>query len=281
MTQKHTQSLVICALVATLAVAAPDAIAASRPAEGIQDNSFFIEEAYNQESGVVQHILNTVWNVHKADGIDEEAFSLVFTQEWPVFSQTHQFSYTIPYSFLNSDGESDNGIEDVLLNYRLQALSETDTQPAVAPRLSMILPTGDEAKGFGSDTVGLQFNLPVSKVVHDRWTVHGNAGFTWLPDVQEHDLTSYNIGGSAIYAIHSDLNLMLECVGSWGAEIDDAGDVERDFAAVLSPGVRYAFNLPNDTQVVVGLGVPIGLTSAAADYGVLFYLSFEHPFGRR
>src|SRR5207249_6683399 len=32
---------------------------ASEPlAKGIQDNSFFIEEAYNQEPGVVQHILN-------------------------------------------------------------------------------------------------------------------------------------------------------------------------------------------------------------------------------
>jgi hypothetical protein len=30
---------------------------ASEPlAKGIQDNSFFIEEAYNQEPGVVQHI---------------------------------------------------------------------------------------------------------------------------------------------------------------------------------------------------------------------------------
>ena len=27
-------------------------------AKGIQDNSFFIEEAYNQEPGVVQHIFN-------------------------------------------------------------------------------------------------------------------------------------------------------------------------------------------------------------------------------
>jgi hypothetical protein len=29
-----------------------------RPAAAIQDNSFLIEEAYNQEEGVVQHILN-------------------------------------------------------------------------------------------------------------------------------------------------------------------------------------------------------------------------------
>jgi hypothetical protein len=32
---------------------------ASEPlAKGIQDNSFFIEEAYNQEPGVMQHIFN-------------------------------------------------------------------------------------------------------------------------------------------------------------------------------------------------------------------------------
>jgi hypothetical protein len=35
------------------------ALIASEPlAKGIQDNSFFIEEAYNQELGVVQHIFN-------------------------------------------------------------------------------------------------------------------------------------------------------------------------------------------------------------------------------
>ena len=28
-----------------------------RPAAGLQDNSFLIEEAYNQEAGVVQHIM--------------------------------------------------------------------------------------------------------------------------------------------------------------------------------------------------------------------------------
>lgn len=31
---------------------------ADPPAKGIQDNSFFVEEAYNQEPGIVQHIIN-------------------------------------------------------------------------------------------------------------------------------------------------------------------------------------------------------------------------------
>ena len=254
---------------------APAAFSAERPAEAIQDNSFLIEEAYNQEAGVVQHIFNLVWERENGEG---EATSFVFTQEWPVFSQTHQLSYTVPYSWLNEQGDSNSGLEDVMLNYRLQALSESDSLPAVAPRLSLIFPTGDEDQGlgFGSDTVGLQFNLPVSKIVADRWTLHGNAGVTWLPDVQGHDLVNYNLGASAIYALTPDLNLMLEWVGTWDREVD-GGQVDGEFATVISPGVRYAINL-DQAQLVLGLGVPIGLNSAAPDYGVFLYLSFEHGF---
>ena len=261
--------------------AAPQARGAEPTALGIQDNSFFVEEAYNQEPGVVQHIFNLSWNLHRTDGVRDEETTLVFTQEWPLFSQTHQFSYTAPYAFLDSDGERVDGVEDVLLNYRLQLLSETETLPAAAPRWSLILPTGDEDKGLGNDTIGLQFNLPMSKVVHDRWTVHGNAGLTWLPDVQGHDLLSYNLGASAIYAVSRDFNLMLECVGSWEEGIAEAGGVEHEFAAFLSPGARYAFNFAGDTQLVLGVGFPVGLTSEAPDYGVLLYFSFEHAFARR
>jgi len=144
---------------------------ASEPlAKGIQDNSFFIEEAYNQEPGVVQHILNVP--IDFTNGSREIAPS--FTQEWPVFSQTHQFSYTIPYVFT----EDDNGMEDILFNYRLQAFMEDKYTPAFAPRLSLVLPTGDSDKGFGTGVMGYEFNLPFSKIVSDRWTLHFNAGMS-------------------------------------------------------------------------------------------------------
>src|SRR5262245_43995826 len=92
------------AIVRLLSVTAPvgsvaTSIAYEPLAKGIQDNSFFIEEAYNQEPGVVQHILNVPINF--MNGSREITPS--FTQEWPVFSQTHQFSYTIPYAFTEDD----------------------------------------------------------------------------------------------------------------------------------------------------------------------------------
>jgi hypothetical protein len=253
---------------------------AKRPSEGIQDNSFLVEEAYNQEPGVVQHILNITRSIDRLAGSDDHEWSFVFTQEWPLFSQTHQFSYTIPYSFVESAGEAGNGINDVLLNYRFQALLETDRTPAFAPRISLILPTGDKDEGFGNHALGYQVNLPISKVVSDRWTVHANAGATLVPDVNGRDLVGYNLGASAIYASSPNFNLMFELVGTWDEEVDERGRKDRSFSAIFSPGLRYAWNHANDAQTVVGLAAPLGLTSDAPDYGVILYFSFEHFFVR-
>ena len=267
----------LCGLVAfaCLLVVVTTSIASEPLAKGIQDNSFFIEEAYNQEPGVVQHILNVPINF--TNGSHETAPSL--TQEWPVFSQTHQFSCTIPYVFT----ENDNGMADMHLNYRLQALMEDEYTPAFAPRLSLVLPTGDQDEGLGTGVVGYETNLPFSKIIGDRWTLHFNAGMSVFPNVRDQHLTNYNLGASAIYAISRDFNLMLEAVAGWNEDIAEGAfapeeAVDRTTTAIISPGARYAFNLPNDAQLVFGAAVPIGLTSDSPDWGLFFYCSFEHPF---
>src|SRR6266566_8506226 len=56
----------------------------------IQDNSFLVEEAYNQNFGVVQHIssFTRFWN--------SKDWNYTFTQEWPVpRDPRHQLSYTL------------------------------------------------------------------------------------------------------------------------------------------------------------------------------------------
>ena len=95
------------------------------------------------------------------------------------------------------------------LNYRLQAFMEGKYTPAFAPRLSLVLPTGDSDKGFGTGVMGYEFNLPFSKIVSDRWTLHFNAGMSVFPNAhQSHHLTNYNVGASAIYAVSRNFNLM-------------------------------------------------------------------------
>jgi hypothetical protein len=48
-----------------------------------------------------------------------------------------------------------------------------------------VLPTGDSDKGFGTGVMGYEFNLPVSKIVSDRWTLHFNAGMSVFPNAQQ------------------------------------------------------------------------------------------------
>jgi hypothetical protein len=252
----------------------------SRNVDGIMDNSFLVEEAYNQEVGVVQHIFTALYGLNLLHGQDEDRFDFSFTQEWPVFSQAHQFSYTLVGSVVETGGRSDGGFGDMLLNYRYQAYFDENTLTALAPRFSLILPTGDADDGFGNDTVGYQWALPFSTAIGDSWFVHANAGLTFLPDAGpglRYDLLHYNLGASAIYALTREFHLMLEWVGFW-RESPDAGGTSYDFESVISPGFRKAFNFSNGSQLVLGLALPVGLTGASADFGAFGYLSFEHNF---
>lgn len=106
-----------------------------------------------------------------------------------------------------------------------------------------------------------------------------------FPGVRNHDLTNYNLGASAIFAVSRDFNLMLETVAGWNNDVAEGvfsaeATVNRSTTVVISPGARYAVNLPNDAQLVLGLGAPIGVTSDSPDWGLFFYCSFEHPFVR-
>lgn len=260
-----TVPLAIAVLAAANAAIADDA----RPAAGISDNSFLIEEAYNQGAGVVQHIATLA----RQNG----TWVAAYTDEWPIFSQAHQFSYTVPYAWLaSSDGGAD-GIGDVMINYRYQLLSETDALPAFAPRVSLILPTGDENRGLGDGSTGFQFNLPVSKMVNDRVTLHGNAGLTTYVDIAGQQPVSVLLGGSVIYAVTRDFNLMLEALHTWDETVNDAAQIEHDRTFTLSPGLRTAFNMP-EGQLVLGVAMPVEFSGGEHDYGIFLYGSFEHSF---
>ena len=135
--------LLVCARTA-YAQSSPPAEKSGEPPT-IQDNSFLMEEAYNQEEGVVQHI-NTFQRMRGGTWV------ATFTQEYPIPGQTHQLSYTIPYE--RPSGEA--GLGDVALNYRYQLAGSGEATFACAPRVTLLLPTGNEKKGLGSGGAGLQ-----------------------------------------------------------------------------------------------------------------------------
>jgi hypothetical protein len=240
----------------------------------IQDNSFLIEEAYNQEAGVVQHI--SVFT--RTRGTGEWAFS--FTQEWPFRSQRHQLSYTVP---LQSQGSGlGSGLGDLALNYRYQIGGEGASLFA-APRLSVVLPTGDEARDRGSGATGLQLNLPVSVELSPHAVTHWNAGATITPRARNATgdratTRAFNAGTSLIWLLRPTLNFMFELAWSRSEAVVGSGQRSATDALVFAPGLRSAINFASGLQIVPGFAVPIGLGPSSGGRAILLYLSFEHPF---
>jgi hypothetical protein len=246
--------------------------------ESIEDNSFFIEEAYNQEERVVQHISNAMYTMNP-----DHEFVLSFTQEWPVTTETHQLSYTVSFLSLNSDHS--HGLGDVVINYRYQ-LATKENWAAVAPRLSVIIPTGKRDAGLGNGVFGIQGCIPASKRLSDQFIVHANAGGTILPGAKgttsagqevKKTLGSLYVGASGIWLAKRYDNFFLESIYTIESSIDGNGEVQHDHTILLNPAYRHAVDT-GGLEIVPGIGFPVTISRASTDVGIFFYLSFEHPY---
>jgi hypothetical protein len=248
----------------------------------LQDNSFLIEEAYNQEPGVVQHINSVLYDRTSGGWLAN------FTQEWPLGGQRHQLSYSVPFSWL---GEGGRGPGDVLLNYRYQLSTEQGRRPAVAPRLSLIFPSGDFRQGLETGSAGIQANLPVSKQLSERLAAHFNLGTTILPRVRGGDLARrqqlslWNAGGSLIWLPARGVNFLGELVafreGEVGAPDSGAHGASYRNRAIFSPGIRVGRNCAGGVQAVWGIAFPVELAGNRGATGVFLYFSIEHGFTRK
>lgn len=216
-----------------------------------------------------------------------------FTQEWPLGGQRHQVSYSLPFSWL---GEGGSGLGDILLNYRYQLLVEEGRRPAVAPRLSLIFPSGDFRQGLGTGSAGIQASLPVSKQLSERLAAHFNLGTTILPRARGGDLprrqqlSFWNTGGSLIWLPAQAVNFLGEFVafreGEVGAPDSGAHDSGAHGAAyrnraIFSPGIRVGRNCAGGVQAVWGIAFPVELAGKRGAAGVLLYFSIEHGFTRK
>ena len=239
----------------------------SPPRFRITDNSFLVEEAFNQEAGIFQNIF-VVTRSHSGD------WDGSFTQEWPLGGQRHQLSFTLPFSLASGLGE----VGDVLLNYRLQVCGEGSWRPAFSPRVSAVFASSPERRSLGPTGTGIQVNLPVSKAF-GRFYVHANAGATWikqsadeLAQTPERVTVSPSAAGSVIWAATPLFHLMLEVYGQSAEQTMGP----RENSVVVVPGFRTGWNF-GERQVVAGFGATI-TRGDVRDHGVLFYLSLEMPF---
>lgn len=230
----------------------------------IQDNSFLTEEAYNQDPGVVQHI-----SIFQRDRLTKE-WTTSFTQEWPAPNLKHQLSYGV--------GTTGSDFGDVALNYRYQLLGDADARLAMAPRLTVTLPTGDWRKGAGNGAIGYNAALATSLVLAPHWQTHFDVGAGYIPRARNplggrDDVPSVSLGHNIVWLPANRINFMLETVFNRERGFDG-----WESEAFISPGVRWSYDFPSGLQIVPGVGVPIGVGPSAGDRSILLYLSFEHRF---
>jgi hypothetical protein len=236
------------------AVCALGAAAAEGP---IQDNSFLMEEAYNQEEGIVQHI-NTFQRFRNS-----RDWIYTFTQEWPIGGIEHQFSYTVPVTRVADSPDHRSGVGDIALNYRYQLVGSGETKLAIAPRVSVIVPSGNEAQGRGLGTTSYQTDVAMSIVLSPALVTHSNLGYTWSTRAK-----AWNVGQSLVWLAAQRVNFLVEAIYTGGGEK----------SAYVSPGVRWSYDFASGLQIVPGIAIPIGVGPSRHEKAIFLYLSFEHPF---
>ncbi len=243
----------------------------------IQDNSFLVEEAYNQEDGVIQHISGFQRWANSRD------WTFTETDEWPLRTLKHQLSVTIAATHAGAFAGSGAGLGDTALNYRYQLVGNGEAKLAVAPRFSLLIPSGDSAVGRGFGGTGVQTNIPISIQHSARIVTHWNAGATWIPQArnesdQQARTVGVNLGQSVVWLVAKRFNALLETVWTSNERVLAKGQTDRFQNLYISPGVRWAYNFSSGLQIVPGVGVPVGVGPSAGEKGILLYLSFEHPF---
>lgn len=241
-------------------------------ADPVEDNSFLVEESYNQEPGVVQFI--NVWQKN----VKGQDWTYTFINEIPVMGQQNQFSYELPVTHLAA--VDDTKLSDVKLNYRREFIRADKF--VTTGRLSTSTSSGDYKKGFGRGAFGYEAALMVSVVVNDKWVQHWNVGYGIAPDAKNQtgdkaDNSKYFWAVSNVYLVTDKFNVMLEMTGS--VEQETAG---RDYAPwsqsnIINPSLRYAVDI-SDWQLVPGLAFPINVgDQAGQENQFLAYLSIEGP----
>ena len=256
---------------------APAAATTSSAAQSegpIQDNSFLVEEAYNQEDGVIQHI-SFVQFLNSHD--------VVYTQtdEWPLRSLKHQLSVT---ASVNKSGNY--RVRTGLGRYRSQLPLSACRQRRARLAISPVFPCcchWQQRRGTGLWRLGLADQPSYQPRLNRHIVTHWNAGVTWIPSAQDaqHNhatVVNPNLAQSTVWLVKPRFNALCEVVWTNNASVVASGQTARQQALFVSPGVRWAYNFKSGLQIVPGVAVPMGLMGASCQRGAIFYLSSEHPF---
>ena len=173
------------------------------------------------------------------------------------------------YLSISGDGSRNRGPGDVELGVHYALRPDVD-KVAVTLGADVGLPTGDEVRGLGSGKAGVEF-FAIAGLKRGRAELH----VTGMLEVGEE--VEPGLNAAAVYP-HGDLRFTLEANVLPGAlktgEEPDEEKGNEDLWVVVTPGL---FHRPSP-EVEYGIGVPIGLTRAAPEWGIIGRMTIEFEF---
>jgi hypothetical protein len=147
----------------------------------------------------------------------------------------------------DAPGASTNaGPSDTIVRLKYRGIDETSSMPALMIAVAARLPTGDAARGLGSEEVDVQM-LGVAAKTLGPLTLFLNAGYTIVTQGRRLDVVNLNAAAQ------------IEVARAWSL----VGEVVSEFAAngrvadrvVLRAGAAYGFTERVRLDAAVGLGV--------------------------
>lgn len=244
----------------------------------LQSNGLLVDTAYHQEDGEVQHSLT--FSLSREDG-----WASAVSQEWPLFSEKHQVSFSLPADLLVKRPDGSRGVGDFTLEYSYFLLGNNESRITVSPGVGVSLPTGSVSKGLGAGGAGASFKLPISVMLTRRFASNSTVEFGYVPSARNTDgdhfhIRNYELGQSFVWFARPKFNVLVEAVWERSRATNGGGFTEIESDAFLSPGVRWAHVFQNGVSLIPGVAVPVGVGTSRGDRGIFFYLAVEHRFKR-
>ena len=180
------------------------------------------------------------------------------------------------YVSLPGAGSRNRGPGDVELGLHY-ALRPDVENVAVTLGVDIGLPTGNEAKGLGSGQTNLEF-LGIAGVRLGLAELHV-AGRVEFDDEAEPALNAATVYPRGDFRFTLEANILRGAEKTGFVEQDlmeepGEGTDHENLVVVVTPGL---FHHPSP-EIEYGIGVPIGLTRAAPDWGIIARLTIEFEF---
>ncbi len=244
----------------------------------LQSNDLLVETPYTQERGEVQHTFKFGRTRH-------ENWASTFTQEWPILSEKHQLTFSLPAQVGRND-EGGRGVGDAVVEYTYQLLGGNESRLTISPKIGLSVPTGKASRELGSGAPGIALSVPVGLMLAPSVGIISNvsAGVFGQALNSEGEAVRrkfLEVGQSLVWYAHPRLNALLEAKWERAIAVEDNGHRLRKDELFLAPGLRWAHLVGNKIALMPGISVPIGIGASRGDRGILFSLAIEHPFGKR